>query len=51
MNYTYGAAASFGGIGGGTSKTSHIGAHPLYRGYSPSKPKWKNGQNNSGSSG
>jgi len=22
----------------------HIGAHPLYRGYSPSKPKWKAGQ-------
>jgi len=21
----------------------HVGHHPLYRGYSPSKPKWKTG--------
>lgn len=30
----------------GTSGLSKMGGpHPLYRGYSPSKPKWKNGGN------
>lgn len=38
MNFTYGG--SLGGMGAG-QKMGGVGAHPLYRGYSPSKPKWK----------
>ena len=44
------------GIGGGSSNqqqnnaASNMGlsGHPLYRGYSPSKPKWKGSQGTSG---
>ena len=40
MNFTYSGA--LGGMGGSSSqKMGGVGAHPLYRGYSPSKPKWK----------
>jgi hypothetical protein len=43
MNFTYGGSLGNASGSSAAQKHGHIGAHPLYRGYSPSKPKWKGG--------